>query len=1325
MVERNGTLDVGFVSENCNDSVDPHLLFQRSTDGGQTFLANAVQIDKPGQYADFNDGTGSDTIPPTHFRAPNTTSLAYSPRTGSLLYVYQNNINRPTSAADISYQTSSDGGMHWSDASFLSTGPHGQPAVNDQFFPWAASDESGRFYVIWFDRRLDPANVRINTWQAVSRNDAASFSSSKISTHDWDPNLGFFTSGAFIGDYNGLAASNEAVSLEERKVVSVLFCDLVGFTAASEAADPEDVRARIRPYHARLRQEIERYGGTVEKFIGDAVMAVFGAPVAHEDDAERAVRAGLRILEAIEELNEADPGLSLQVRVGINTGEAVVALGARPEQGEGIVTGDVVNTASRLQGAAPVDGVAVSEQTFRVTERVFDYEALEPVQVKGKAEPVAIWRPLRPHARFGSDVIRTHATPLVGRELEKTLLIGTFERAAQQRSCQLVTIVGEPGVGKSRLCAELFGYIEERPGLVRWRQGRCLPYGDGIAFWALGEIVKAECGILESDSPEEAAAKLERALAGGAIPIGRGCSGSLGAAGRAPAEPASQEESFTAWRRFLEGLAGDGPAVLVFEDLHWADAALLAFLEHLADWAEGVPLLLLCTARPELYEQHPTFGADARNATTDQPRSPERRGDRPARLGAARAGGAAGGDAAGAARAGGRQPVVRGGVRAPARRPRRARWQVEVPESVQALIAARLDTLSPERKSLLQDASVLGKVFWAGALAAMGARDPGEVEQALHELARKELVRPARTSSMEGEPEYGFWHVLVRDVCYGQIPRAARAARHRAAAAWIEEKAGERAEDLADVLAHHYQAALELSQAAGISEQTEELQAQAVRYLALAGERALSLDVEQAERQLALALELTPPGHRARASLLERWAHAAQQQGRLQEARQALEQALELNRGLCVGRPGVSPPGSGFNGSGERSEDAISEAVELLETQPAGPELVAAYYYTAGRLALTSRHTEAVAAAERALTLAAELGLPEPAFALHWRGLARCELGKAGGLADMRRALELALDQGQGRETGVIYGNLASIVWVYEGSQAALDLYEEAIAFCERRGITEVALHSRTGRVVALAELGQTEQALAEAGLLADRLQPTGDMSWVPPRVLQLRLLAERGTPEQAPAPRARHCGPRHRHARAHRACVRRRRPTPDCAAPGRAGAGAAARARRARRRSCRHRLGAPLPAARRARPRRPIGRTAAHCRRRSRHSARRTRSRLGRGPTRRSRPTARRGREALPRRGRGLAAVRKSSRARLRPARPRPLPRDAGQARSRGAAARSMRPLHHPRVPARPRRNPSTAGRKRSRRRLATGSSSVRNCADFGTKSQPNEPGP
>ncbi len=693
--------------------------------------------------------------------------------------------------------------------------------------------------------------------------------------------------------------------------------------------------------------------------------------------------------------------------------------------------------------------------------------------VKGKAEPLALFRPLQARARFGTDLTRTQATPLVGRELEKPLLIGTFERSAQQRSCQLVTIVGEPGVGKSRLCAELFAYLEERPGLVRWRQGRCLPYGEGIAFWALGEIVKAECGILESDSPEEAVAKLEQALPADDPDrpwLRTRLQPLVGAGG----EPASQEESFTAWRRCLESWAVGRETVLVFEDLHWTDQALLAFLEHLADWAQGVPLLLLCTARPELQEQHPAWAAGLRNATTINlaPLSDEET----ARLIASlleRAVLPAETQQALLERAGGNPLYAEEFVRLLTDRDllSGALGEVQVPDSVQALIAARLDTLSPERKSLLQDAAVVGKVFWAGALAEMGARAPREVEHALHELARKELVRPARTSSMEGEAEYGFWHLLLRDVCYSQIPRAARAARHRAAAAWIEGKAGERAEDLADVLAHHYLQALELARAAGQTAETEDLQEAAIGYLALSGERALALDVERAEASLGKALALAPAGHPERASLLERWAQAAQQQGRLKEARGALEEALALHRGqgerVAAGRVLTVHANVLRSLADPRQEETIAEALALLEAQPPGPELVAAHAQLAATRVSGAAYPEAIAAAERALALAAALGLPEPARALGSRGSARAFLGERLGLEDMRRAW-LAL------------------------------------------GMASESLHP-------LAQLGLAEQALAEAGPLADRLQAAGDVNLVDARSLQLRLLAERGTHEQAP----------------------------------------------------------------------------------------------------------------------------------------------------------------------------------------------------------------
>ena len=888
---------------------------------------------------------------------------------------------------------------------------------------------------------------------------------------------------------------------EERKVVSVLFCDLVGFTAASEQADPEDVRARIRPYHARLREEIERYGGTVEKFIGDAVMAVFGAPTTYEDDAERAVRAGLRIIEAMAELNDADPSLSLQVRVGINTGEAVVALQARPEQGEGFVTGDVVNTASRIQGAASVNGIAVSEQTYNATERVFDYEPLEAVQVKGKSEPLALWQPLQARARLGADVIRTHTTPLVGRELEKSMLIGTYDRCAQQRACQMVTIVGEPGVGKSRLSAELLQHIDDGNELVRWRQGRCLPYGEGIAFWALGEIVKAECGVLESDSPVEAEAKLDRALPED-DPDRAWLKARLAPLLGVSAEPASQEESFTAWRRFLESLAAERPTVLVFEDLHWADDAMLSFLEHLADWSQGVPLFLLSTTRPELYEQHPTFGANARNAqrinlgplTEDETSqligsllersvlSPE---TRQALL----------------ERSGGNPLYAEEFVRLLADR-EHVTEMIHVPDSVQALIAARLDTLPAERKSLLQDAAVVGKLFWAGAVAAMGERERRDVELALHELSRKELVRPSRESSMESEQEYGFWHLLVRDVAYAQIPRAARASRHRAAADWLERQAGDRVEDVADVLAYHHLQALELTRATGGD--VTELEMRAMHYLSLAGERALALDVESAEQSLAQALELCPDDHPERAKLLERWAQAAQQQGRLQEARGALEEALALHSG---GRALTSLARVQARLGDPRAEQTVLEALPELE----GEELVAAHAELAPIRCVAGNYAGAIGAAEEALALAKELGLPEPARALNYRGVARAYLGDKEGVDDMRRALALALEHGQGREAAILHHTLAIVSWQYEGPEPALTACREGIDFCERRGITELALGLVSESLHLLLELGRADEALAEAEPLAERLQAAGDISFVEPRSLILRLQAERG----------------------------------------------------------------------------------------------------------------------------------------------------------------------------------------------------------------------
>jgi predicted ATPase/class 3 adenylate cyclase len=885
-----------------------------------------------------------------------------------------------------------------------------------------------------------------------------------------------------------------ATASEERKVVSVLFCDLVGFTAASEAADPEDVRARIRPYHASLRLELERYGGTVEKFIGDAVMAVFGAPVAHEDDPERAVRAGLRILEAIAELNEQAPELKLQVRVGIDTGQAVVSLRARPEQGEGIVAGDVVNTAARIQAAAPVDGVAVSQETFRQTERVFLYEPLEPVKVKGKREPVRLYRAVEARARFGADLIRTQETLFVGREVEKTLLQGLFDRCARDSAFELVTLVGEPGVGKSRLCAELFRYIDERTELIAWRQGRCLPYGEGITFWALGEIVKSHAGVFESDSADVAASKLHRILPdveerdwleARLLPL----------LGIDSGQSASREESFAAWRRFVEAIASDGPAVVVVEDLHWADAPFLEFLSYLAEWTQGVPLLLLCTARPELYEKHSTWGAGTRNTHTINLSALSERETSELVQGLLEQTVSEHVRLAILERAGGNPLYAEEFVRLVADRGLGdAGDALAFPDSVQALIAARLDTLTPERKSLLQDAAVIGKVFWAGALAAMGDQDEREVELALHELSRKELVRPARRSSMEGEHEYAFWHVLVRDVAYGQIPRAARAQKHQAAAEWLELKAGERVEDLADVLAFHYHEALELARAAGALEVATDLMPVARRTLVLAGDRAASLDQGKADDFYRRGLELYEPDDPAQAPVLLRAARSVVALSALQAEKDA-GRAAELFRSagdelgaaealLDLGRY-VS-----YRGDDAEERELMAEAQRLVERHPPGRVFALFLTRRAGNDMMAGRAAECIRSSDAAIALATQLGESDyAANALQYRGVARTELGDLGGLDDIRESIERSIESTRALATGIGYLNLADATWMSVGAREGLELHQTTQAFDESRGLRGAVMWSRAESTWMLFDLARWDEILT----ITDELAPVAE----------------------------------------------------------------------------------------------------------------------------------------------------------------------------------------------------------------------------------------
>ncbi|HEX3238158.1 MAG TPA: adenylate/guanylate cyclase domain-containing protein, partial [Gaiellaceae bacterium] len=416
------------------------------------------------------------------------------------------------------------------------------------------------------------------------------------------------TETAFFCQACGAALTSEPPR-EERKVVSVLFADLVGFTSRAEQLDPEDVRAVLAPYWDRLRGELEKRGGTVEKFIGDAVMALFGAPVAHDDDPLRAVGAALAIRDWARE--EED----LQVRIAVNTGEALVLLGARPAEGEGMAAGDVVNTTARLQSAAPVNGVLVGETTYRATRDVIEYAEHEPVVAKGKSEPIPVWEAVQVRSRLGMDVERS-TLPLVGRTRELGVIVDAFERAKSEREPQLVTLVGVPGIGKSRLVGAFFSHLEGSPDLVWWRQGRALPYGDGVSFWAVAEMVKAEAGIEENDPLDVCAVKVrasvETLVADEAerdwvtdhlLPL-------VGVDHRGTGESAP------AWRVFFESLAERRPLVMVFEDMHWADDGLLDFIDHLVDWASGVPILVVGTARPELLERRPGWGGGKPNSIT-------------------------------------------------------------------------------------------------------------------------------------------------------------------------------------------------------------------------------------------------------------------------------------------------------------------------------------------------------------------------------------------------------------------------------------------------------------------------------------------------------------------------------------------------------------------------------------------------------------------------------------------------------------------------------------------------------------------------------------
>jgi class 3 adenylate cyclase len=621
---------------------------------------------------------------------------------------------------------------------------------------------------------------------------------------------------------------------EERRVVSVLFVDLVGFTSRSERLDPEDVRAILTPYYERVRAEIERLGGMVEKFVGDAVMGVFGAPTAYGDDAERAVRAALAVRDWA-----GDEGL--QVRVAVNTGEAIVALGASPMQGEAMVAGDVVNTAARLQAGAPVGGVIVGEDTYAGTRSVIEYRPALPVVAKGKSTPLRAWLALQAITGAGERVLGH--MPMVGRERELAVLMGAWERVASERRPQLVTVFGPAGIGKSRLMLEFSTQVGAFGGRIL--RGRSTPYGASSPYSAFGHLVKQIAGVFDSDELPDAREKLRTAVADlleqDAEEHARHLAMLLGLGGE-ERDVADRETLFFSARLLLETFAAREATVLVFEDIHWADASLLDLLETLAARTRDVPLLFLALARPELLSERPGWGGGL-PAYTALPLE---------RLSEAAAYELAQGLLQ-QAEAGSEQveAVARTAEGNPlfieelaASLAEQATDDGELPTSVRAIVAARLDALPADERALLLDAAVVGRVFWKGALAKMLPREG--LAALLGSLEQRDLVRREAISRLQGDQQFAFKHALIRDVAYQILPRAGRRERHAAVAEFLEETTGGVGQAM-EALAYHWREA-------GSTEH-------AVEYLVAAADQAgRGWAKEHAIRLYAEALELIPEG---------------------------------------------------------------------------------------------------------------------------------------------------------------------------------------------------------------------------------------------------------------------------------------------------------------------------------------------------------------------------------------------------------------------------------------------------------------------------------
>jgi class 3 adenylate cyclase/tetratricopeptide (TPR) repeat protein len=926
------------------------------------------------------------------------------------------------------------------------------------------------------------------------------------------------------------AAAAHAEPATERRLVTVLFADVVGFTTLSEARDSEQVRALLSRYFDVSRRLIELYGGVVEKFIVDAVMAVWGAHNATEDDPERAVRAALDLVAAVTALGDEIGIPDLRVRAGVLTGEATVTIGA---VGEGMVAGDIVNTAARVQSLAEPGKVLVGDSTRRATEPAVVYEDAGEHELKGKIGLHRLWRAVRiVSGARGSLKSEGLEAPFVGRDRELRQIKDLFHACADERRPHLVSVTGIAGIGKSRLVWEFYKYFDGLAQVVYWHRGRCLSYGEGVTYWALADMVRMRCRIGEDEPDDAIGAKLADVL-----------DNHIGDPDeRAFVEPRvahllgvesgvrfEREDLFSAWRLFFERLADVYPTVLAFEDMQWADASLLDFVEYLVEWSRSSPLYVVTAARPELVDKRPTWGAGKRNFTSLylEPLADAAMRDL---LNGLVAGLPEALAAQILARSEGvplyavetvrmlldRGHVVQEGSVYRATGPVET---LEVPETLHALIAARLDGLTPEERLVVQNGAVLGKTFTKHALAALADADPATYDAILTGLVRKEVLSIQADPRSPEHGQYGFLQDLMRRVAYETLSRRERRLRHLAAAAHLEASAADD-DELVEVLAAHYLAAHE---AVPDADDAHRVRERAQELLVRAAERAESLGAPgEALRYFTQAADLGQDD-RSRAGLLDRAGQMGTRAGLYDGAEHAFEQAIRLYNGLgdthaaarVTSRLAYLDERNGRHGLAiQRMEDALAvigddepdEDVALLTVRLANARV------------FTGDPDSGMELAERALEMGEALGLPE-ILVRGWSAKSILIAPRRRREAEMlmRCAADLALEHGLVERAGTVLGNLSDLAFGADRYEEALGHLQRALELAHRAGDRPTEWFVTSETTYALYQLGRWDEALSAFDELPRELLPSGHVLLSPLTAIVPLHLA-RGELDQARA---------------------------------------------------------------------------------------------------------------------------------------------------------------------------------------------------------------